>query len=132
MMISKNNNQINLYYHPDYALSRKCLAIAQANKAAIFPIDISKAGISQTDWSEMANMLNLSVVDLIDLNHDVIVSKFGQSPNIDEFDALKIIENHPEVVDKPIAIRGDKIVRATHANDLLKLQNADTGDIKIP
>ncbi|MGX1024802.1 arsenate reductase family protein [Flavobacterium sp. CS20] len=132
MMISKDNKQINLYYHPDYALSKKCLAIAQANKAVIFPIDISKAGISQTDWSEMAKMLNLSVVDLINLNHEIITSKFGKSPNIDEFDALKIIEKHPEVVDKPIAIRGNKIVRASHANDILQLQSVDTGEIKIP
>ncbi|NBC58771.1 MAG: hypothetical protein GVY05_10880 [Bacteroidetes bacterium] len=131
-MISKDSKQINLYYHPDYQLSKKCLAIAKANKAVILPIDISKTGISQTDWSEMANMLNLSVVDLIDLNHDIIISKFGKSPNIDEFDALKIIENHPEVVDKPIAIRGNQIVRASHANDILKLQSSDTGEIRIP
>mgnify|MGYP002152354765 CR=1 FL=1 len=108
------------------------MAIAKANKAVILPIDISKTGISQTDWSEMANMLNLSVVDLIDLNHDIIISKFGKSPNIDEFDALKIIENHPEVVDKPIAIRGNQIVRCSHSNDILKLQSFDTGEIRIP
>lgn len=131
-MISKDNKQINLYYHPDYQLSKKCLAIANANKAKIFPIDISKGTVSQTDWSEIADMLNLSVVDLIDLNHDIILSKFGQSPNIDEFDALKIIDNHPEVVDKPIAIRGNKIVRASHENDIAKLQCTDTGEIRIP
>lgn len=131
-MISKDDKQINLYYHPDYVLSRKCLAIAKANKAKILPIDISKTNISQTDWSEMANLLDVSVVDLIDLKHDSIVSKFGKSPNIDEFDALKIIENHPEVVTKPIAIRGEQIVRASHAYDILELQSPDTGEIRIP
>lgn len=131
-MISKNSRQINLYYHPEYELSKKCLAVAKANKASIFAIDISKTKISQTDWSEMARRLEVNVVELIDTKHDIIISKFGREPNIDEFDALKIIENHPEVVDKPIAIRGDKIIQATHANDLIKLQNADTGDIRIP
>lgn len=131
-MISKSSRQVNLYYHPDYELSKKCLAIAQANEAIIFPIDISKTKVSQTDWSEMARKLNLSVVDLIDLKHDYIISKFGKQPDIDEFDALKIIENHPEVVDKPIAIRGDKIIRATHANDLMELQDTDSSDIRIP
>ena len=131
-MIAKDSKQINLYYYPEYELSKKCLAIAHANKASIFPIDLSKTKISQTDWSEMARMLDMSVVDLIDLKHDAIVSKFGKTPNIDEFDALKIIEHHPEVIVKPIAIRGDKIVRASHANDLLKLQSTDTGEIRIP
>ncbi len=132
LMISKNKNQINLYYHPDYSLSRKCLAIAQANSSVIFAIDISKTKISQTDWSEMANMLNLKVTDLIDSNHDILLDKFDGKPNLDEFSALKIIERHPEVVTKPIAVCGDKIIRATHANDLLKLQSSDTGDIRIP
>lgn len=131
-MVSKHKNQINLYYHPDYALSKKCLAIAKANKAKILPIDISKTKVSQTDWSEMADRLNLRVVDLIDKKHDVIIDKFGKEPKLDDVDALKIIENYPEVVDKPIAIRGDQIIRATHANDLMKLQSPDTGDIRIP
>lgn len=131
-MPSKNSRQINLYYHPDYELSRKCLAIAEANKAIILPIDISKTHVSQTDWSEMAEMLGLKVVDLINMKHAVITSNFGESPDIDDHNALKIIEKNPEVVDKPIAMRGNDIIRATHANDLMKLQSSDTGDIKIP
>jgi len=131
-MISKHRNQINLYYHPDYALSKKCLAIAEANKAVIYPIDISKTRISQTVWSEIAAKLNLKVVDLMDSKHDVILDKFGKEPELDDFSALKIIQKHPEVVDKPIAIRGDKIIRATHENDLMALQSKDTGDIRIP
>jgi arsenate reductase-like glutaredoxin family protein len=131
-MISKSTRQINLYYHPDYPLSRKCLAIAEANKAIVYPIDISKTKISQTDWSDMARKLNVSVVDLINIEHEAITSKFGKVPELDEFSALKIIEKHPEVVEKPIAIRGNKIIRAKQANDLLKLQNTDTGEIRIP
>mgnify|MGYP005846262111 CR=1 FL=1 len=131
-MISKNDRQINLYYHPDYELSKKCLVIAKANKAKFNPIDISKIKLSQTDWSEMANMLNLKVVDLINTKHDYILEKFGKEPDLDDFSALKIIEIHPEVVDKPIAIKGDKIIRATHANDLMELQSTDSEDINIP
>lgn len=132
IMMAKNKNQINLYYHPDYSLSKKCLAVAEANKAQILPIDISKTKVSQTIWSEMASMLDLKVADLIDKTHDVIIDNFGKEPDIDDFDALKIIEKNPEVINKPIAIRGDKIIRASHAYDLAKLHSSDTGEIKIP
>lgn len=131
-MMAKNKNQINLYYHPDYSLSKQCLAVAEANKAQILPIDISKTKVSQTLWSEMANMLNLKIEDLMDKTHDVITDNFGKEPNLDDFDALKIIDKNPEVINKPIAIRGDKIIQASHAYDLAKLQNLDTGKIKIP
>lgn len=131
-MISKDMKQINIYYHPEQILAKKCIAIANANKAKVLAIDTSKTRVSQTDWSEMARLLNISVVELVDLNHEAIVSKFGKTPDVDEFSALKLIQNNPEVVKNPIAIRGEKIVMAKQARDVLKLQNSDTGEIRIP
>lgn len=131
-MISRKDNLINLYYHPNHINSRKCIAIANANKAAVQAIDIEKTRISQTHWSEMAELLNISVIDMVDLEHDKVVSKFGKVPEIDEFSALKIIQNNPEVVKAPVAIRGQKAVFAKNSRDILKLQNTDTGEVRIP
>lgn len=132
-MISKANNQINLYYHPDHRLAKKkCIAIANANKATVLAIDISKIRVSQTDWSEIARLLDVSVLDLVDLEHESITSKFGQTPDIDEFSALKIIQKNPEVIKHPIALREERVVIANTARDILKLQDSDTGEIKIP
>jgi len=131
-MISKNHNQINLYYHPEHRLAKKCIAIANANKAKVLAIDISKTRVSQTDWSEIARILNTSVVNLVDLEHEAVTSKFGKTPDVDEFSALKIIQNNPEVIHSPIALRKDKVVVADTARDILKLQDSDTGEIRIP
>ncbi len=131
-MISRKDNLINLYYHPKHLNAKKCIAIANANKAAVQAIDIEKTRISQTHWSEMAELLNISVIDLVDLEHELVVSKFGSKPDIDEFSALKIIQNSPEVVKSPVAIRGEKAVFAKNSRDILKLQNADTGEVRIP
>ena len=131
-MISKNSRQINLYYHPEHRLAKKCIAIANANKAIINAIDTSHVRVSQTDWSEIARLLNISVVDLVNLEHDFIVSKFGKIPKVDEFSALKIIQNNPEVVKAPIALIADKVVIANTSNDILKLQKPDSGEIRIP
>lgn len=131
-MISKREDQINLYYHPDHRMSKQCIAIANANKAKVFAVNTAETRISQTDWSEMARLLDISVVDLVDLEHEVILSKFGKTPDLDEFGALKIIQNNPEVVKAPIAIRNKKIVVANTSREILKLQNPDTGEIRIP
>jgi len=131
-MITKKENQINLYYHPNHSNAKKCIAIANANEAAVQAIDIEKTRISQTHWSEMAEMMNISVIDLVDLNHEVVVSKFGKVPDVDEFSALKIIQNNPEVVKAPVAVRGKKAVFASNSRDLLKLQTPDTGEVRIP
>lgn len=131
-MISRKDNLINLYYHPNHINSKKCIAIANANKVAVQAIDIEKTRISQTHWSEMAELLNISVIDMVDLEHDKVVSKFGKVPEIDEFSALKIIQNNPEVVKAPVAIRGQKAVFAKNSRDILKLQNTDTGEVRIP
>jgi arsenate reductase-like glutaredoxin family protein len=131
-MISKDNKQINLYYHPNHRLAKKCIAIANANKAKVLAIDISRTRVSQTDWSEIARLLDISVVELVDLEHDFILSKFGKTPDVDEFSALKLIQNNPEVVKAPVALRKEKVVVANTARDILKLQDADTGEIRIP
>jgi len=131
-MLLKNPNQINLYYNPQTNLGKKCLAIANANKSIVNPIDITKTRVSQTDWSQMAEMLKIEIPDLIDRTTRFIKEKTNGDLNIDDFAALKIIQNNPEVVTKPVAIYKDKIVLASHANDLLKLQSPDTGNIRIP
>ncbi len=131
-MLSKKDNLIYLYYHPDHLNSKKCIAIANANKATVQAIDTEKTRVSQTHWSEMADLLNISVTDFVDLEHDLVVSKFGSKPDIDEFSALKIIQNNPEVVKAPVAVRGQQAVFAKNSRDILKLQNADTGEVRIP
>ena len=131
-MLLKNPNQINLYYNPQTELGKKCLAIANANKSIVNGIDITKTRVSQTDWSQMAEMLNIKIHDLIDETSKFIKEKTKSDVDLDDFDALKIIQNNPEIVTKPIAIYKDKIIQANHENDLLKLQTPDTGDIRIP
>ncbi len=131
-MLLKNPNQINLYYNSQSELGKKCLAIANANKSIVNGIDITKTRVSQTDWSQMAEMLKINVRDFIDETSEFIKEKSKGDLNIDEFDALKLIQNNPEIVTKPIAIYKDKIVLARHENDLLKLQSPDTGNIRIP
>ena len=131
-MLLKNPNQINLYYNPQTELGKKCLVIANANTSIVNGIDITKTRVSQTDWSQMAEMLEIDIQDLIDPTSEFIKDKSNGELNLDEFGALKIIQNNPEVVTKPIAIYQDKIVLANHENDLLKLQSTDTGNIRIP
>lgn len=131
-MLLKNPTQINLYFNPKTALGKKSLAIATVNKAIVNGIDITKTRISQTDWSQMADMLNIQIQDLIDKNSEFIAANSLGNLNFDNFDALKIIQNNPEVVTKPIAVYKDKILLAQHENDLLKLQSPDSGNIRIP
>ena len=131
-MLLKNPHQINLYYNPETELGKKCLAIASANKSTVNGIDITKTRVSQTDWSQIAEMLEINIQDLIDGRSDFVTKNLGGNVNFDDFDALKIIQNNPEVVTKPIAIFKDKILLTNHENDLLKLQSSDSGTIKIP
>jgi arsenate reductase-like glutaredoxin family protein len=131
-MLLKNPHQINLYYNPETELGKKCLAIASANKSTVNGIDITKTRVSQTDWSQIAEMLEINIQDLIDGRSDFVTKNIGGKVNFDDFDALKIIQNNPEVVTTPIAIFKDKILLASHENDLLRLQSSDSGTIKIP
>lgn len=128
-VIAENERQINFYYYPDHKLSKESLAYAESAKADILKINLKKTKLTGTEWKELAEKLDKSVEDLIEKEHPVFREKFGKDAKLSEEDAIKILQNQPEVLVYPIAIRGDKAVQARIYSDILKLHKPDTGNV---
>jgi len=123
---------IQIYCNPKDFHSEKCIAMAKASKAKLQIIDIAKDVPTGTDWKWLAELLNVEVSDLLNTNHIKYMEVYGSNAQIDENGAIKILQNSPEVLYYPIAVRGKRAIQAKSETDIMKLHNSDTGEVPIP
>lgn len=126
-MISDNKRQISIYYDGKSKLGKKSMAAAEAADADLKRIDLRKEKVSATEWAEIANLLDVKVVELINQTHPIFRELYGdQQVNLDAKDAIKILKKHPETLVHPIAIRGKQAIHVRVSTDLRKLINPDS------
>lgn len=120
-VIATNRNLITIYTLSHHQLLKKCLAIAKTHNTEIQLIEIDKTKITGTEWAELANMLGTSISDFV--QKDDVKRNLNSSNDItfDDEDAVKLLQNYPESLKHPIALRNDKAVLIKSENDILKL-----------
>lgn len=130
-VLAKSERQLLVIFHSDSELGKQCKATAQASNADTLTIDLKKTKITGTEWAEIAKMLGKDVFDLIQQDHPDFKEKYGtEKVSLDEHDAIRVLENNPQVLYFPIAIRGEKALQASKTADITKLFNPDTGEIE--
>jgi arsenate reductase (glutaredoxin) len=118
--IARNKHQITAYYNPDSSVAKKTLAYLQESKIPVLTIDILKNPPTGSQWMEIANDLGVPVSDLILKDHPVYQKQYAQS-ELSDHDWLKIMQFHPEVIDQPIVIRGERVLLVKTPTDVLQL-----------
>ncbi len=131
-VIAKSENEIKLYYHPDNRIARQSIAVAEASKAEKVLINLAEVKLTETQWAEIATLLGKKPSDLINKEHEFIKKTLSDNPSLDENQALKILVRDPQVLLHSIAVRGNKIIEVVGINDLMKLQEPDSKDAKLP
>ncbi|MCF8714405.1 hypothetical protein JM658_06130 [Joostella atrarenae] len=131
-IIATDDRQITFIFDPSTKLGRECQAYAVSSEAKVLAIDLTKTKIADTEWVEIANRVGKTVPELISKEHPAFTNLFGENVELDDTDALKVLNKHPETLVYPIAIRGDKAVMAHTFSDILKLIKPDSSDINIP
>ncbi|QSS97056.1 ArsC family transcriptional regulator [Psychroflexus sp. ALD_RP9] len=131
-VISTNNNEITLYIHTDNRLAKQSIAVAEASKAITKVVNLEEVQLTETQWADLADLLKVKVDDLINFDHEIITSKLGKNIDVEPNQLLKLLSHNQAVIKHGIAIRGNKAIFITQINDLMQLQESDSGDVKIP
>jgi len=118
--IATSNRQITFYYSSNSIRAKQALAYAKAEGLAIQDIDILKTPLTGTQIAELANRLKLKVKDLINQEHPAYISKF-EPHELSTDDWIKMIQNNPEIMKQPIALRGDKTILVETPSDIIKI-----------
>ncbi len=121
--IARNERQITFFYNPDSSVAIKTLAYIQQSEIPVLIVDLIKNPPSSAQWLEIAEELGVSIEKFVQKDHPVFTKQYPNI-NLDMKDWLKLMNKHPEVIDQPIAIRGDKVVLVNTPTDILHLLNA--------
>lgn len=118
--IAISKHQITLFYSSDSIRAKKTLALARTKELPIQEVDILDTPLTGTQLLELAGRLGLKIEDLVNQEHPYFKTNFGHH----DFCAtnwLKIIENNPQILKQPIALRGDHAVLVETPTDILQL-----------
>ncbi|HLS29735.1 MAG TPA: hypothetical protein VK021_02645 [Flavobacteriaceae bacterium] len=128
----KNKRQLTLYYDSKSELGRKTYATAQASNLDLFTVNLAETKVSGTTWMKLARALNKTVPELIDQQHNVFKSIYGnEEVELTAEDAIKIIVKHPETLIFPIAVRGDRCIQIEDPGDIHYLFDTDSRGTNI-
>jgi arsenate reductase len=118
--IATSNRQITLYCIENSSVAKQTLAYAKAESLSVLIVDISKTPITGTQILEMAKGLGMEIKDLIDRDNHLFNSK-NESPNLSSDDWITMIQQYPEILKQPIAIKGDHTILVATPTDIIKL-----------
>lgn len=131
-VIEKNYRELKLYYHPDNRIAKQSIAVAEATKAEKVLINLEEVKLTETQWAEIATLLDKNPSELINTDHSLVKETLSDNPELDENQALKILVHNQQVLLHSIAMRGKKVIEVEGINDLMKLQEMDSRDAKLP
>jgi arsenate reductase (glutaredoxin) len=118
--IATSDRQITLFYNTNCEIASQTLAYAKASGVAVLEVDILKTPLTGTQIVELAQRLNIAVGDLV--NQELPDYKAAFEPhNYSTNDWIKMIQNNPELMKQPIALRGDFTILVETPTDILKL-----------
>lgn len=129
-VISTDKNEIKLFFHSENSIGKQIQAYVLASEKKILTIDISKTKVTGTQWVELAKGLGVSISDLINQEHPDFIKNYGDHPNLEQDDWLKILDKQPEVLTTPIAIIGEHFVQLNSPSDFVKYIEPDSKDVK--
>ena len=132
-VLAKNHRQLTVYYDSKSELGKKVRAHAESSKLKVLPVDLLQSNLTGTEWAEVAELLGVTVDQLIDQDHPIFKELYGKDHvDLDENDSIKVLEKNPETLVFPIGVRGQRAVQVKQLSDLNPLFDADTGEIPQP
>lgn len=124
-ILASHKRQLTYIYSSKSHLGKQVLGYVQGTKNKIKVIDIAKENLGDTVWVEIIENLGLSFENIFEntQNDD------GNKEDFNTDDWLKIINKNPALLQKPIAINGDRSMLISHRSDILKFFGVDSAGL---
>jgi len=119
-VISTSDGQITLFYNSRSQRGKQALAYAQTHGLPIEEVDILKTPLTGTQITELADRLGISIKEMVNQEHYKYRRKFTVQCFSSE-DWITVIQNHPEIMKQPIALRGNKTILVETPTDIIRI-----------
>lgn len=115
-----NERELLVYYNPESSAHRRTVAYAQTLSRYVRAFSFDQAPSTETSWQQIIHALNLDPKELLNKAHPYYQEHI-RGREFDEKDWIKVIQNNPDILKAPIAIRGKRAILCLNATDILQL-----------
>jgi len=105
-----NNENLTIYHNPKCSKSRETLSILEANNKTPVIIEYLNQPLSSQVLSEIVTKLNISPKELVRTADQAYKNTGLAIESMTDAEVIKAICEHPEILQRPIVICGDKAV----------------------
>ncbi|MBG48304.1 MAG: hypothetical protein CML05_08465 [Pseudozobellia sp.] len=128
-VISTDENMLTLVYSSKSHLGKQVLGYVQGAGDALRTIDIAETKLGHAVWVTLADGLGKDLGELFSLDNTETLD-IEDSDSFDTDDWLKLIDNNPELLQNPIAIKGKKFMQVTSRSEVLKFFEVDSAGLE--
>ena len=128
-ILARDKKQLTYIYSSHSHLGKQVLGYVQGTRKKVETIDIANEKIGDAIWVELAENLGVPFGEIFTAGQ----LKGSEKTEIEDFDTndwLKIINKNPQVLQRPIAINGDKVIQISHRSEILKFFGVDSAGLE--
>lgn len=129
ILLSRNAHQIKYIYSSTSHLGKQVLGYLKGAKKDVEAIDISKENIGDSKWIEVAENLEIPLGELFQSSNSDL-SKTGDTDDFDTKHWLKLIGEHPELLNRPILIHGETVKLISNRSQILHFFGVDSAGLE--
>lgn len=100
---------MKIYHNPRCSRSRQTLAIIQKAGKKVEIIDYQNQVPTEEELTAIIKLLEINAEDLVRKSEDIYKEKF-KGKKITQQEWVKIMIEHPKLIERPIVISGDKAI----------------------
>ena len=127
-VFATDKNQLTYIYSSKSDLGKKVLGYIDSLEDKCRIIDIVNDPIPDTAWTEIAEMASVSFDELFSIKQ-AEVNATDSNTDFNTDDWLKVIKKNPEVLQKPIVIKGDSAKQVDSRSEALQYFGVDSAGL---
>lgn len=132
-VLAMDNKQLTLFYSSENSIGKQLYAYIHASVKKILGVDISKTGVTETQWATLADKLQIAIKDLVAMDHPGFKKEYvKESINLENEDCLKILDKEPHLLKNPIMIFGKKHTQLENAASFKKYLDGNNAMLDRP
>lgn len=102
---------ITIYHNPRCTKSRECIAFAENAKYQFEIIKYLEQPFTNSELKELIKKLNINPIELVRTKEKIWIENF-KNKNLSEKEIIEALVDNPILIERPIAVKGNKAVIA--------------------
>ena len=115
-----SKNKITIYIKPTCTTVRKALKILRESGAEFDPVNYYETPFTKRKLSGLIKQLGVAPRDLLRKNEKIYKELGLSKKELKDSEIIDLMIEHPDLLQRPIAVKGDKVIMARPAEEIEK------------